>query len=281
MIGNPAPRSAVNGEDLKPLPGNPSKCWTLTSCIPFCQANGCRDLRIVCLKRRKGLGNVGVTSLMKSCPKIKHLDLGFCNRITDQALEAIGASNCLEVLLLNGCKLVTDRGLASLALGSTATTLKRLDLSYCDRITDRGVSLLKHLSCLQELNLEGCGQEVTDSGGMELGAIQTLEKINFSLLINISDVSLLVIARHCSNLKEIKVSGCESVTGDGVCAFSQHISLEAMVLACCSNVHSEDIEQIVLGCPNLGYLGLDRDLKHWIPASVIERIDGRCQIEWL
>lgn len=241
----------------------------------------CRDLREVYLRRRKSLGNVGLTALMKSCPNIVHLDLGFCNKITDQALEAIGAAGYLEILILHGCTLITDRGLASLAAGSTARSLKRLDLCECDRITDLGVSLLQQLSSLQVLNLSECGPRITDAGCVALKGISILESINLSWLINISDVSLLAIARHCQNLKEINITGCESVTGDGLRAFSQNTSLQAMILNACNNIHCEDIEQTVLECPSLVHLGLDRELRHWIPARILERIEGCCQIEWL
>lgn len=241
----------------------------------------CRDLREVYLRRRKGLGNVGLTALMQSCPNIVHLDLGFCNKITDQALEAIGAAGHLEILILRGCTLITDRGLASLAAGSTARSLKRLDLCECDRITDLGVSLLQQLSYLQVLNLAECGPRITDAGCVDLKWIASLESINLSWLINISDVSMLAIARHCQSLKEINITGCESVTGDGVRAFSQHTSLQAMILNACYNIHCDAIEQIVLECPSLGYLGLDRELRHWIPIRILERIEGCCQIEWL
>jgi len=241
----------------------------------------CRDLREVYLRRRKGLGNVGLTALMKSCPNIVHLDLGFCNKITDQALEAIGAAGYLEILILHGCTLITDRGLASLAAGSTARSLKRLDLCECDRITDLGVSLLQQLSYLKVLNLSECGPRITDAGCVALKGISILESINLSWLINISDVSLLAIARHCQNLKEINITGCESVTGDGVRAFSQNTSLQAMILNACNNIHCEDIEQTVLECPSLVHLGLDRELRHWIPGRILERIEGCCQIEWL
>lgn len=241
----------------------------------------CMDLREVYLRRRNGLGNAGLTALMKSCPNIVHLDLGFCHRITDQALEAIGAAGYLEVLILHGCTLITDRGLASLAAGSTARSLKRLELCQCDRITDLGVSLLQQLSYLKVLNLAECGPRITDAGCVALKGISTLESINLSWLSNISDVSLLAIVRHCQNLKEINITGCESVTGDGVRSFSQHTSLQAIILNACYNIHIEDIEQTVLECPTLGHLGLDRELRHWIPARMLERIEGRCQIEWV
>lgn len=243
-------------------------------------AAGCRDLRRVYLRRRKGVGNVGATALIKSS-NLTHLDLSWCHGITDQALEAIGAAGSLQVLILHGCTLVTDWGLASLSTGSSARTLKRLDLQECDQISDMGVSLLQQLSCLQVLNLAECGPRVTDTGGVALGAVSSLESINFSWLINISDISLVAIAENCHNLKEINVTGCELITGYGVRAFSQHKSLQVLILASCYNVYGDDIEQTVLECPSLLYLGLEKGLRYWIPDGLLERIPGHCQIKWL
>ncbi|XP_057822694.1 EIN3-binding F-box protein 1 [Cryptomeria japonica] len=244
-------------------------------------AAGCRDLRRVYLRRRNGVGNVGATALIKSSSNLTHLDLSWCHGITDQALEAMGAASSLQVLILHGCTLVTDWGLASLATGSSARTLKRLDLRECDQITDFGVSLLQQLSCLQVLNLAECGPRVTDTGGVALGAVSSLESLNFSWLINISDVSLLAVAENCHNLKEINVTGCELITGFGVRSFARHKSLQVLILASCYNVYSDDIEQTVHECPTLLYLGLDKGLRRWIPDALLERIQGRCRIEWL
>ncbi|RVW17322.1 F-box/LRR-repeat protein 4 [Vitis vinifera] len=91
-------------------------------------ANGCRELRKVYLRRR-GIGNFGVVSLLNFGKNLTQLDLGRCNRITDQALEAIGYATSLCVLNLRCCWLITDSGLAMLANGSTARTLKKTD--YC------------------------------------------------------------------------------------------------------------------------------------------------------
>eukprot|EP00252_Welwitschia_mirabilis_P002916 TRINITY_DN12923_c0_g1_i1.p1 TRINITY_DN12923_c0_g1~~TRINITY_DN12923_c0_g1_i1.p1 ORF type:complete len:364 (+),score=53.59 TRINITY_DN12923_c0_g1_i1:531-1622(+) len=245
-------------------------------------AAGCRELRRVFLRRRKGIGDVGATALIK-LSNLTHLDLSWCHGITDRSLEAVGSSGSLQVLILHGCTGITDWGLAALATGISARTLKRLDLRECGQITDVGVSLLQQMSCLQVLNLAECGPKVTDTGGVALGAVSALESINFSWLINISDVSLVAIAENCHNLKEIDVTGCDHVTGFGVRAFSQHKCLQVMILASCYNVFGDDIEQMIIECPTLLYVGVDKGLRRTIPDGLLERIQGqgRCRIEWL
>ena len=104
-------------------------------------ANGCRNLSKVLLRKRTNLGNVAVISLVKFLQNLTTLDLGRCNLVDDQAVEAIGCSNLIRVLNLEACSLVTDRGLAILATGYISKTLKKLVLAECDRITDSGVSI--------------------------------------------------------------------------------------------------------------------------------------------
>ena len=85
-------------------------------------ANGCRKLSKVLLRRRKNVGNVGVVLLVKLAQNLTKLDLAWCNKITDQALEAIGVANSIVSLNLEGCSLITDAGLASLATWATGQT---------------------------------------------------------------------------------------------------------------------------------------------------------------
>ncbi|CAN0907206.1 F-box/LRR-repeat protein 4 [Linum grandiflorum] len=146
----------------------------------YAVASGCASLTKVLLRRRTNVGNVGVTHLVNCARNLTSLDLGWCSLIDDQSVEAISRLNSIRVLNLEGCSLITDRGLSYLASGSSSTTLKKLILADCDRITDFGVSLLHQIQCLEELNLAECGPKVTDNGGMVLASIPSIRRLNFS-----------------------------------------------------------------------------------------------------
>lgn len=242
-------------------------------------ANGCRELRKVYLRRR-GIGNFGVVSLLNFGKNLTELDLGRCNRITDQALEAIGYATSLCVLNLRCCWLITDSGLAMLANGSTARTLKKLIIAECERITDYGLSCLQQMCCLEELNLAECGPAVTDIGGVAVASIPTLKWLNLSWLINISDVTLTAIAEHSQKLTVLDLTGCELITGEGVRAFVDHESLEELVLVSCVNVFQSDVELLVLGSQSLKYIKLDKRLRMWIPIATQENISRFCRLDW-
>ncbi|KAL9443188.1 hypothetical protein AB3S75_016530 [Citrus x aurantiifolia] len=247
----------------------------------FCAiANGCPNLRRVSLRRRKSVGNVGVISIVnKSAQSLTNLDLGRCSLISDQALEAIGTLRTIRVLNLDCCSLITDRGLAFLASGHCSKSLKKLVLTECDRVTDFGVSLLKQMSCLEDLNLAECGPKVTDVGGTSMASMKTLERLNFSWLINVTDVTLIAIAKNCTRLAAIDLTGCESITGAGIRAFCHHECLESLVLTSCYNICSDDLETL-LTCQSLKCVVLDKGLKIWIPLDLQENISRFCQLNW-
>ncbi|XP_068638877.1 F-box/LRR-repeat protein 4-like [Aristolochia californica] len=239
----------------------------------------CPNLTSVALRRRKGIGDIGVIALIKFSQNLTIMDLSWCDRITDQALEAIAAANSLQALNLHGCYLVTTRGLISLAIGSSSRTLKVLDVSECDQITDSGVSLLQHMSCIEELNLAECGPKVTDICGVAIASIRCLRRLNLSWLFNISDVTLLAIAQNCKKLVSLDVTGCD-ITGTGIRSFANHDSLEVLKLASCYSVSCGDIEQTILECRNLKHVRLDGGLRGWMPISVQQRLSRLCRIEW-
>lgn len=243
-------------------------------------AAGCKDLQRVFLRWQQGVGDVGVAALAKSCESLTHLDLARCKRVTDRGLEAVACANSLQMLVLKGCTMITDRGLTCLATGTAACTLRRLDLSECDQLTDAGMIFLRQMPIMQVLYLPDCGPRITDIGGVALAALTTLQSLNLSWLINVSDLSILAIAESCQDLKELILTGCELVTGVGVRGFSRHKALQALTLTACYNVYSDDVAETAIKCPTLGYLCLDRGLRRWIPAGSLEIMESRCRIDW-
>ncbi|XP_050209197.1 uncharacterized protein LOC126659910 [Mercurialis annua] len=242
-------------------------------------ANGCRDLIRVCLRRRCNVGNIGVINLVKHALKLTTLDLGRCCLINDSSLEAIGSMNCIISLNLEACSLITDHGLKFLVTGSSSRTLKKLNLAECDRVTDLGVWLLKGLVCLEELNLAECGPKVTNTGGVAIASIPTLRKLNISWLINVTDVSIVLIARSCRSLVSLDLTGCEMVTDAGVCLFAEHECLESLILTSCYNISGIGVDK-VLKCKSLSSIVLDRRLKKWIPEKTLQKISKYCQLHW-
>ncbi|KAJ8555488.1 hypothetical protein K7X08_012984 [Anisodus acutangulus] len=223
----------------------------------------CSCLNTVCLRKRSGVGDDGVGFLVKFLPKLIALDLSFCDKVSDESLRVIGSvSNSLKIFNLQGCWLVSDSGLKSLVEGPVRMTLKRLILAECDRITDSGVlSLMQLCCCLEELDLAECGPNVTDISGEAISSSESVKRLNLSWLVNVSDATVVALAKGCKNLDALNLTGCEFVTGEGVRTLTKHRSLKELVLTRCEKLSGYDLEELVLGCQTLEYIVVDRRLR--------------------
>lgn len=244
-------------------------------------AKGCCNLRSVVLRRRRGVSNAGVHSVVKFSRNLVNLDVGWCKGISDEALEAIGTMSALTSLNLQGCCLISDEGLASLAKGSLCKSLVYLNLAECDRISDDGVMKLVGMKSLEVLNLAECGPKVTDVGGRAVAAIESLKRLDLSWLINVSDATLFALAQNSENLATLHLTGCELVTGNGIRAFVSHKSLHELELDGVYKFNSNDLEELVLGCQSLEFVRVDQRLRSWIPVTEQGNIfRPNCWISW-
>lgn len=92
------------------------------------------------------------------------------------------------------CSGIGDDGLAALSVG--CKKLKKLNLSYCNNITDRGLKYLGHLEILSDLELRG--------------------------LLNITGEGLLALAAGCKRLAELDLKFCENIDDSGFWALAHY-----------------------------------------------------------
>nr|XP_043611923.1 F-box protein SKP2A-like [Erigeron canadensis] len=238
-------------------------------------ANGCKELLGVDLSGRLHVGDVGIVSLLRSCKRVYNLTLAGCVRVTDESLKVIGECY-LEMLVLKGCYLITDLGLKYLAEGELKHYLDNLNLSECDRISDDGIIYLKEMGGLMCLNLSKCGVNVTDTGLVDyLSEFQNLYWLDLSWLVNVTDISLSVIATKCLMLVEIYLTGCQAITVEGLRAFAQHPGLEVLDLVSCHKLSWEDVKSFILTCPQLKHIHLSKRIEMSMPNRF-----NNCQIDW-
>jgi len=120
-------------------------------------AQYCRNLSVLDLRYCSTLTDEAVKELVKGCPYLQILNLSLCFHVTDVSLEHI-ISNCvtLRSLYLVHCK-ITDTGLE--AFSRCVCKLERLDISWCQDITDQGVrTVLNGCPRLKHLGLVRCDQ---------------------------------------------------------------------------------------------------------------------------
>nr|XP_011458675.1 PREDICTED: F-box/LRR-repeat protein 20-like [Fragaria vesca subsp. vesca] len=176
---------------------------------------------------------------------------------------------CTSLRYLNLAKSkISDFGLRLLANGRCSKTLRTLVLSQCCYITDLGLAHLRNMQFLEVLDLDYCGEEVTDIGVIAaVSSNRSLKKLNLSLLRNVSDQSMVFLAENCPNLQFLDLSGT-NVTGAGVRAFSGHRCLESLDLHGSGEFCWCDIEYLVLGCQSLKSVHLSRPPMDSVPESV-------------
>ncbi|KAL6146570.1 hypothetical protein ACLB2K_057248 [Fragaria x ananassa] len=192
-------------------------------------ANGCPKLSKIVIKRCFA-GLLGIMSMITSAAhNLTHLDLYTCTLVTDQALEAIGSSSCL---------------------------LRFLNLRFCTKITDvglnDGVSLLCKMRVLEELDLSYIGQ-LTDVGGQAISTIRTLKKLKFQNVIQLTERTVVALAKNCINLEVLDLCGCTSIAITCIDAFSGHKCMRFLYLLDCScnDLRGPAFERLALGCPSL------------------------------
>ena len=102
--------------------------------------------------------------------------------------------NFVSIIIFFSCTGIGDDGLA--ALSSGCKKLKKLNLSYCNEVTDRGLQFLGHLKELSDLELRG--------------------------LVNITGTGLAALAAGCWRLSELDLKNCENINDSGFWALAYY-----------------------------------------------------------
>jgi Leucine-rich repeat (LRR) protein len=118
--------------------------------------------------------NGSLQALVAGCPKLEVLDLEGCVDITDRGASEISMLKKLVRLDLCGIPL-TDKSLSKLA---SLTELQFLTLNCCDRLTDATFLALSTLPKLRYTSLQYV--PITDVGALALAKIKTLMTIDLS-----------------------------------------------------------------------------------------------------
>ena len=140
---------------------------------------------------------------------------------TDAGLKAFVERNPQsQIVDLSRNPYISHVGLASL---KALPHLQKLNLCFCDQLTDSDMSELAGLWELKELNLTGCGQ-ITDAGLKHLSGLPNLSTVRIDKL---ADPGLNVqLTRDCikslaaiKSLEEINLKGCETITDKDLAAY--------------------------------------------------------------
>ncbi|EIE21398.1 RNI-like protein [Coccomyxa subellipsoidea C-169] len=217
-------------------------------------------------------------AIARLTPNLEMLDLTECRGISVQSLQqCLTSLKSLRVLELNGDTEVTDDLLTEVAL---ACPLRRLGVSNCSAVTDRGVrgvaaaapqltaliaddvgrltdaalvALSESCRDIQEVSLRRC-TKVTDVGVAALTLSGKLRSLNMSGIAHVGPASIKALATSCKeSLEELDVSWCRGVPEAwlGVLADSCTNLLRLTIFGCSQvttkllNGHTNDALEIV------------------------------------
>ncbi|XP_050365693.1 uncharacterized protein LOC126784257 [Argentina anserina] len=205
---------------------------------------------------------------------LTYLDLRKCcyyndrRMVDDSEVEEIEGL-CTRLTYLNlGHSHISDKTLRLLANARFSKTLRTLVLAHCLYITDAGVTHLQNMQSLEELDLQSCGDHVTDIGVKKaISENRSIKKLNLRNLNNVSDQSMVFVAENCRNLESLNISGT-GVTSAGIRALSGHKCLETLVWCMYGEICWSDVEHMVLGCQSLKSIVLRKQHLNQVPASV-------------
>eukprot|EP00241_Pyramimonas_parkeae_P001252 CAMPEP_0114251070 /NCGR_PEP_ID=MMETSP0058-20121206/15063_1 /TAXON_ID=36894 /ORGANISM="Pyramimonas parkeae, CCMP726" /LENGTH=589 /DNA_ID=CAMNT_0001364825 /DNA_START=116 /DNA_END=1885 /DNA_ORIENTATION=- len=193
-----------------------------------------RTLHTLMLYHCSGVDGYGVRDLTQ----LRTLHLNWCDGVRDDGLlHGVSTLTYLQELGLKMCWQVTANGTAAL---SCMSSLHALDLSGCESLDDAAVSNLSGLCSLERLSLWGCHEVsdasiaalgrsltqlralnlawvplITDAAVISLRRLRLLEKLDLTCCQNISDASLMHLARNHEHLHFLGLQRCQ-VTTEGI-----------------------------------------------------------------
>jgi hypothetical protein len=151
---------------------------------------------------------------------------------------------------LAGCATVHDLTLVKLV--SLCPRLKRLDVSRCTKLTDKGLAMIsREVKEMEWLNLADC-PGISDSGlhhfflgQQDIGGCK-LEMLNLKGGMAITDAAVTLISLHCPNLTHLDLDHCK-ITNNAAATLAQYPlpRLRYLSFAFCVKLEDSGISEMV------------------------------------
>ncbi|OAA58572.1 f-box domain containing protein [Niveomyces insectorum RCEF 264] len=223
-------------------------CVNLNSCVTI--SDNCTQLEVLNLSWCKNATAKGVAVVLKSCPKLRDLRVGEVRGFDSlEVAETIFKTNRLERFILSGCDDLTDPALCAMLHGLhpeidlltdrpkvPPRRLRHLDLSRCQRLTNRGVAALGYcVPDLEGLVLSGCSA-LTDAALEPI--LASTPRLAFLDLEDLTELTDHLLSEHLTKapcaerLKHLSVSYCENIGDTGVLP----------AVRACKNLRSVDMD---------------------------------------
>lgn len=167
-------------------------------------------------------------------------------------MRAIGSGlSSLQSLDVSYCRKLTDKGLSAVAGG--CHDLRALHLAGCRFVSD---ALLKALSenChnLEELALQGC-TNITDSGiTILVEGCHRMKHLDINKCSNIGNIGIFNVSRVCSaTLKTLKMLDCYRIGDESISNLAKYCkNLETLIIGGCRDISDESMILLANACNN-------------------------------
>eukprot|EP00761_Pharyngomonas_kirbyi_P001269 gb/GECH01001272.1/.p1 GENE.gb/GECH01001272.1/~~gb/GECH01001272.1/.p1 ORF type:complete len:760 (+),score=98.22 gb/GECH01001272.1/:1-2280(+) len=232
-------------------------------------STSCSQINSIKLESCIRIGSMGIIPLVENITNLEELSLCY-SEITDEAISAIGRhGSSLRKLSLSGCSRLTDDGIISL---SRCQNLKDIDLSGIRCITDTSVIKLAQHCNLTRVLLSQCSL-LSDRAVRNLAAYSPqLTELNLEGLTKITDSSLQYISQYCPRLRGLALRS-NKVTDQGLCYLASGCPLLRELKVCELEIADNGLQAVI----NRGLLKLEIAFCHQVSRCVLEKnVVQRC-----
>jgi len=205
----------------------------------------------------------------KLLKRLRKIDLRYVKCLSVDVFTDISKLDSLLELNLQGTN-TGDEGMHQLS--NDLENLKSLNLYMCYNITDKGVSYLKKLLFLEQLDVGGCAR-ITDVSASYISKLTSLKKLNMSHTY-ITDDSIMSL-HPLSNLRELEIFACTLLTDTAMSHIAKLQSLEYLDITYnnITDVGLQDLRSVTslkeLRCSHTS-----------ITDAAIRPFDDRMEVEW-
>lgn len=176
-----------------------------------------KSLRHLNLSHCIYLANETLLKVLENSPHLQFLDLDGINFLKDRTVNSIFTlrSDSILDLSIDGDYL-TDQAFENL---KNCSKLVKLNISFCDNLTDITLFEIKDLRYLKNLKLRK-GSNFTARGLTAIfkdGNLSSITHLNLSECSLLDDSTLIAIANCCSGLVSISLGWCWELTDESLC----------------------------------------------------------------
>jgi F-box and leucine-rich repeat protein GRR1 len=181
------------------------------------------------------------------------------NQVTDKSIISF-AENCRALLEidLHDCRLVTNASVNSLLRG-TLRNLRELRLAHCVLVNDGAfMGLPEHLTfdSLRILDLTACENVTDDSVERIVNSAPRLRNLVLAKCRLITDRAVLAICKLGKNLHYVHLGHCSGITDGAVIQLIKSCNrIRYIDLACCNRLTDTSVQQLAT-LPKLRRIGL-------------------------